>query len=114
MPRRDRETANGRNVASQRQLELARCQVPDFDDTIPSTSCEPLVPGLDSDTTYPTKVSRNDEYELPWWVVCRLACPCRFVKLERAGEVVVGRKGGWLGNGGVVYLRDHAAGVGAR
>lgn len=65
MPRADGETPDGRDVAGERDFELARGQIPDLDDPVAGAGCEPLVPRLDGDGPDPAEVARDDTRELP-------------------------------------------------
>jgi hypothetical protein len=65
MPRTDRQSSDGRDVAGKRDLKLSRCEVPDFDDTVASPGSEPLIPRLDGHSSDPAEVSGDDAGELP-------------------------------------------------
>lgn len=69
MPRANGETSNGGDVAGEGELELARGEVPDLDDSVACAGGEPLVPGLDGDGADPAEVTRDDAGELPYWNV---------------------------------------------
>jgi hypothetical protein len=66
VPRADGETADGRDVAGERDLQLARGQVPDLDDPVAGAGRKPLVSRLDGDGPNPAEVARDDTRELPW------------------------------------------------
>lgn len=56
-------------MAGEGELELARGEVPDLDDSVACAGGEPLVPGLDGDGADPAEVTRDDAGELPYWNV---------------------------------------------
>lgn len=86
MARRHREPAYGGNVTSERQPQLTRREIPNFDDAVTGTGCKPFVTRLDGNAAHPTQVPRNDAHELPWCVIRRLDSPRGFVQRERLGE----------------------------
>ena len=86
MAGRDRQPAYGRDVTGEREPQLTGREVPDLDDAVPGTGCEPLVSGLDGDTAHPSQVPGNDAHELPWCMVRRLDGARGFVKCECLGE----------------------------
>lgn len=57
VPVANSETPDGRNVTGERQLEFASGQVPDLNDTITCTSCEPSVSWFDCYTSDPAKMA---------------------------------------------------------
>lgn len=79
---RDRQTPHGRNVAGERQLELARSEIPHFHNPVSRTSDEPLISGLEGDAADPAQMSGNDSHKPPWWVVRRPNRLRRLVQLE--------------------------------
>ena len=66
-------------MAGERQPQLTRRKVPDFDDAVSCAGCEPFVARLDGDAAYPAQVPGNDTHELPWRMIRRLDGACRFV-----------------------------------
>ena len=56
------------DVAGQRELQLTRSQVPDFDDTIGRACSEPFVARIDIYTSNPTSMTTDNTIELPWWM----------------------------------------------
>jgi len=69
----------GGDMSGERQPQLARREVPEFDDAFSCAGCdcEPLVARLDGDAAYP-QVSRNVTHEFPWRMICRLDSVSRF------------------------------------
>jgi len=77
---RNGETTDGRDMTGQRQLQFSRCQIPDLgistvslyipmqtylNHTITCPGCEPLISRVDSDSSDPTHMSRNDSCQFP-------------------------------------------------
>ena len=83
---RHRKPTYGGDMTGERETQLARREVPYFDDAVPCAGCEPLVARLDGDAAYPTQVPRNDTHELPWRMICRFDGARRFVQRERLRE----------------------------
>ena len=83
---RNCQTSNSRNVPRQTKLQLSRSEVPNFYDTITGTRHEPFVSRLNSNRTYPTKVSGDDAHEFPLRMISRLDCSSRFVQSQSLGE----------------------------
>jgi hypothetical protein len=72
---RHRKPTYSGDMTGERQPQLTRSEVPDLDDAVRGTSCEPHVSGLDSNAAHPgdpTQVPGNNAHELPWCMVCRL------------------------------------------
>jgi hypothetical protein len=87
MARRHRKPPNGGDVTRERQPQLTRREVPDLDDAVPGTGCEPLVARLDGDAAHPSQVPGNNAHELPWGMVRWLDGACRFVQRECLREL---------------------------
>lgn len=90
------KASHRRDMSRQTELELTRCQVPYFDDAVPSTSREPLVPWLNSNGAHPAQVPRDDARELPLWMVRRFDGSRRLVQGEGLRERAVRCKRRWL------------------
>ena len=111
MARRDSQSPHRRYVTRQRQLQLARREVPNLDDAVPRSRGKPLIARLDSDAAHPAQVPGDDSDELPWGVVCRFDCSRRLVERERLRKLARRRERGRLGDGGFVDGRYHARSV---
>lgn len=59
------KTANGADVTSECQPQRSRSQVPNLDGSVTSAAGEPLVVRLNSQTSDPTQMTRNDPHQLP-------------------------------------------------
>mmetsp|Transcript_12697 Transcript_12697/g.41554 ORF Transcript_12697/g.41554 Transcript_12697/m.41554 type:complete len:240 (-) Transcript_12697:157-876(-) len=71
-PIRNCQTSDGRDVASERQLQCAGGQVPDLDGAVGRPGGVPRVGRVDRHAPDPAHVARNDPHHLPWGVPFRL------------------------------------------
>lgn len=72
MPVTHGQATDGRNMARQRKLQLARRHVPDLDNTVTSTCRKPLIVRVNGYAPNPAQMARHDTHKLPWRMVCRL------------------------------------------
>ena len=72
MPLTDGQATHRRNVARQRQLQLARRHVPDLDHPVTRPRREPLIVRVHSDAPHPAEMAGHDTHQSPRRMVGRL------------------------------------------
>lgn len=73
-------------MSSEGKFELAARHVPNFDHTISSASCKPLIPWFNRNTPHPPKMARDDSHELPLRMEIRLDFALLFSSDESLGK----------------------------